>query len=99
MICLVILTLGMVCCSPENEIEKNEFIFIKTYKTSVTVGGIVGIAERTFEVGEIYPGTEKMNGNITIRIANHSKLNEDCPNSWCYQEYLDVPQDFLKLTN
>jgi hypothetical protein len=34
---------------------------------------------------------------ITIRIAEHSKLNDDCPNSWCYQGLLDVPGEVLQL--
>ena len=74
-------------------------MFIKEYDITVTVGGVVGIAERKFEIGEIYTGTDKGNEVITIRIAEHSELNDDCPNSWCYQELLDVPRDFVKLTN
>ncbi len=74
-------------------------MFIKEYDITVTVGGVVGIAERKFEIGEIYTGTDKGNKVITIRIAEHSELNDDCPNSWCYQELLDVPRDFVKLTN
>ena len=97
LICLLILTLAIVSCSSDD--ENNEFMFIKEYETSVTVGGVVGIAERKFEIGEIYTGTDKGNEVITIRIAEHSELNDDCPNSWCYQELLDVPRDFVKLTN
>tara|TARA_R110000744_G_scaffold353214_1_gene459522 strand:+ start:975 stop:1277 length:303 start_codon:yes stop_codon:yes gene_type:complete len=95
--CLLILVLIIVSCSSDD--ENNEYVFIKEYDITVTVGGVVGIAERKFEIGEIYTGTDKGNKVITIRIAEHSELNDDCPNSWCYQELLDVPRDFVKLTN
>lgn len=62
----------------------------------VTVGGVVGIIERTFEKGEIYKGTDEGGKTITIRIAEHSNLNDNCPNSSCYQEFLEVPREFLK---
>ena len=87
----------MISCSSDDEIENNEYEFITEYSTTVTVGGVVGISERTFEIGEVYTGTDEGNGLITIRIAEHSELNDDCPNSWCYQEFLDVPSEFLKL--
>ena len=67
------------------------------YTAKVTVGGIVGITERTFNIGEVYEGTDKGETTITIRIAEHTELNEDCPSSSCYQELLSVPREFLKL--
>lgn len=75
---------------------QGEFEFISQYSATVTVGGVVGITERTFNEGEIYPGITNENGTVTIRIAEHTELNEDCPNSWCYQEFLDVPQEYMK---
>ena len=63
----------------------------------MTVGGVIGISERTFKIGEVYTGTEKSGDLITIRIAENSELNNDCPNSWCYQELLDVPSEYLKM--
>jgi hypothetical protein len=58
---------------------------------------VVGLTERTFEIGEKYNGTDEREDAITLRIASHSDLNEDCPNSWCYQEFLVVPKRFLRL--
>lgn len=60
-------------------------------------GGSVGFIERTFEIGEIYEGTDNGGATITIRIAEHTELNEDCPNSWCYQEFLEVPREYLRF--
>ncbi|WP_299214211.1 hypothetical protein [uncultured Aquimarina sp.] len=97
LIYLLVLAFGIISCSSDDEIENNGYEFITEYSTAVTVGGIVGISERTFEIGEIYTGTDQGNGMIIIRIAEHSELNDDCPNSWCYQELLDVPSEFLKL--
>lgn len=84
-------------CTKEDNILKGKFEFKAEYSATVTVGGFVGITERTFKIGEIYNGTDKGDGTITIRIAEHSDLNDDCPNSWCYQEFLDVPREYLKF--
>ena len=97
LIYLFILTLGIISCSSDDDNRQNKYEFIAKYSDTVTVGGVVGITERTFEIGEIYTGTDQGNDVITIRIADHSELNNDCPNSWCYQELLDVPSEFLKL--
>ncbi len=84
-------------CNNDDNILKGEFEFKAEYSAKVTVGGFVGITERTFEIGEAYKGIDKGDGTITIRIAEHSELNDDCPNSWCYQEFLDVPREYLKF--
>ncbi|WP_338410402.1 hypothetical protein [uncultured Flavobacterium sp.] len=94
---LLILTFGFFSCSSDDETENNEYEFITEYSATVTVGGVVGLSERTFEIGEVYTGTKQGNGVITIRIAEHSELNDDCPNSWCYQELLGVPSEILQL--
>lgn len=99
LIYLLSFTLGMISCSSDDEIKNNEYEFINEYSTTVTVGGVVGVSERNFEIGEVYPGTDQGRDTITIRIAEHSELNDDCPNSWCYQELLDVPREFLKLVD
>ncbi|WP_303317330.1 hypothetical protein Q4Q34_01385 [Flavivirga abyssicola] len=94
---LLILTLGIISCSSDDETKNNDYEFIVEYSTTVTVGGVVGVTERTFEIGEVYTGTDQGDDTITIRIAEHSELNDDCPNRWCYQELLNVPREFLKL--
>ena len=59
-------------CNPDNEpILQGEFEFIEEYTTMVTVGGVVGITDRTFRIGEIYFGIYKGEETIKIRIANH----------------------------
>jgi hypothetical protein len=97
LIYLLVIISGVFSCSSDDEIENNGYEFIAEYSSTATVGGVVGISERTFEIGEIYTGTDEGNGMITISIAKHSELNDECPNSWCYQELLDVPSEFLKL--
>ena len=63
----------------------------------MTVGGVVGIAERCFEIGDVVVGYEKTKGTVTIRIAEHSPLNDGPPTNASYQEFLDVPSDYLRL--
>ncbi|WP_456378201.1 hypothetical protein [Lutibacter sp.] len=99
LIYIFILILGIISCSSDDDNLQEEFEFITEYSATVTVGGVVGITERNFEIGEVYKGTDEGGETIKIRIAEHSELNEDCPNSWCYQEFLDVPQEFLKLVD
>ncbi|MBC2838159.1 hypothetical protein [Robiginitalea sp. SC105] len=84
------------CSNNSGESEGERFEFIQVYTTDVTVGGVVGTEERTFEVGEIYEGTDSGGASIKIRIAEHSERNEDCPDSWCYQEFLDIPREYLR---
>ncbi|WKK77190.2 hypothetical protein QYS49_08315 [Marivirga salinae] len=85
------------CSQDEIQVIKGDFEFISEYSALVTVGGIVGVRERTFEIGEMYKGVDIEEDSITIRIAEHTRLNDDCPNTSCYQEFLEVPRDFLKL--
>ena len=84
-------------CEKEEVITRQDYEFIKKYCASVTVGGFVGIAERCFEIGDVVTGYKKNEATITIRIAEHSRLNEGPPTSASYQELLDVPSYFLKL--
>ncbi len=81
----------------ENILVDKDFEFVAEYTATVTVGGVVGITERTFNVGEVYKGIDNGAETITIRIAEHTELNEDCPSSSCYQEFLSVPRGFLKI--
>ena len=75
----------------------HDFEFVKEYSATVTVGGFVGITERVFEIGEVYNGTDNGVDVITIRIAEHSELNDNCPSSACSQELLVVPRQYLKI--
>ncbi|PJJ09514.1 hypothetical protein CLU83_2878 [Flavobacterium sp. 1] len=96
-ICYFILALGIISCSSDDKTIQGEFEFISQYTTNVTVGGVVGVHERTFEKGETYKGTDEGKKTITIRITDHSELNSNCPNSLCSQELLEVPREFLKF--
>lgn len=98
MICFLILTLGILACSSEeNARVEGNFEFIAPYTTQITVGGVVGIQERTFKIGETFSGISEGNGDVTIKIAEHSVLNDNCPSNTCYQEFLNVPRKYLKL--
>lgn len=94
---LLILTFGIISCSSDDNDIKGDFEFVAQYSATVTVGGFVGSYVRVFEPGETYKGIDKGKETIKIRIAEHSELNNDCPNSWCYQEFLEVPRSYLKL--
>jgi hypothetical protein len=93
-IALIVTTWG---CEKEEALKVRDYIFLKQYCTTVTVGGVVGIAERCLEIGDIVTGYEKTKGTITIRIAEHSPLNDGPPTSASYQEFVDVPSDYLRL--
>jgi hypothetical protein len=97
LICILILILGITSCNSNDENRTNKYVFTKEYSTRVIVGGVIGIIERTFKIGEIYNGTDNNNQFITIRIAEHSELNNNCPSNTCYQELLNVPHKFLEL--
>lgn len=95
---LLIFSLFLFNCSQNEDFDlKKEYKFTSEYTALVTVGGFAGTINRTFEKGEIFVGVNEDVDTITIRIAAHTKRNEDCPNSWCYQEFLEVPREFLEL--
>ncbi len=94
---IILFLIFAASCEQEDTTINGEFQFIEEYKAMVTVGGFVGVMERTFEVGEIYVGTDEGGEMITIRIEEHTDRNEGCPDSWCYQEFLEVPRGMLKI--
>ncbi len=96
---LLSLTLVVVLlqsCSTDESDLGGEFQFVSDYTATITVGGFVGVIDRTFYIGETYEGTDNGKATIRIRIAEHTERNEDCPNSWCYQEHLEVPRKLLQ---
>ncbi|MGB5554843.1 MAG: hypothetical protein WBM83_09320 [Flavobacteriaceae bacterium] len=95
LIYLFALALAMGCSKDADPYQK-EYEFIDEYTVTITVGGVVGIVERTFAIGEAFRGKDEGIATITLRISEHTKRNEDCPNPWCYQEFLDVPRAYLK---
>jgi len=95
----LLLVLIVASCDNDKEIIQGEFEFITEYSATLTVGGVIGITERTFNIGEVYKGIDNGGETITIRIAEHTELNEDCPDSSCYQESLEVPREFLKFVH
>jgi hypothetical protein len=98
LICFLILTLGIIACSSEENKPKEEnFEFTAEYSATITVGGFVGIERRTFKVGQTFKGTDQGKEFITIRIAEHTPQNDNCPSNMCYQELLEVPKNYLKL--
>lgn len=84
-------------CTKDEVIFTKTFVFIKPYCATVTVGGVVGLAEKCFKIGDIVVGTETTSGKLTIRIAEHSYLNDGPPTSASYQEFLDVPLNYLEI--
>jgi hypothetical protein len=90
--------LFLVSCSSEPVISDKTYVFTKPYCTTVTVGGVVGLAEKCFKAGDIVTGKENVGGKLTIRIAEHSTLNDGLPSSASYQEFLDVPINYLALS-
>ncbi|SFD30767.1 hypothetical protein [Flavobacterium phragmitis] len=97
LICFLILTLGILACSSDEVKATKNFEFTAEYTTQITVGGVVGVSNRTFKVGETFTGTDNGKETIKIRIAEHSTLNDNCPSNTCYQEFLEVPRVYLKL--
>jgi hypothetical protein len=97
-ICFIILTLGIISCNSDESIHvEGNYKFTNEYSATIMVGGVVGISKKTFEVGEVYKGVDQGKETITIRIAEHSELNDNCPDNTCYQEFLEVPRKFLKF--
>jgi hypothetical protein len=78
-------------CTNDQTINDQTYVFTKPYCSTVTVGGVVGIAEKCYKTGDVVTGKEINSGKLTIRIAEHSSINDGPPNSASYQEFLEVP--------
>ncbi len=96
-ISIILLIVLMGSCEKDEVSKELNYVFLKKYCKTVTVGGFVGLAEKCFEIGDIVVGEKKTEEIITIRIAPHSYLNDGPPTSASYQEFLDVPSDYLEI--
>lgn len=85
-------------CTNDQTITNQTYVFTKPYCATVTVGGIVGLAEKCYKIGDVVTGKEINAGKLTIRIAEHSSLNDGPPSSASYQEFLEVPiKNYLEI--
>lgn len=84
-------------CANDQTTTDQTYVFTKPYCETVTVGGVVGLAEKCFKIGDIVTGKEIKTGKLTIRIAEHSALNDGPATSASYQEFLDVPLNYLEI--
>jgi hypothetical protein len=94
-ISLAILLIMIVSCEKKEDPTEKSYTFIKPFSATVTVGGFVGIKTLSFNVGDRITGNEKTAGMITTRIAEHSYLNDGPPSSASYQEFLNIPSEYL----
>jgi hypothetical protein len=92
---LIILILGS--CEKKTSDKESNYVFVKSYCAKVTVGGIVGLAEKCFNPGDTVSGKEVSDGMILIRIAVHSDFNDGPANPNSFQENLNVPSEILQL--
>ena len=96
-LCLTLLFGCLVSCERKVSPQEDRFVFVKSYCARVTVCGYVGITEKCFNIGDTVVGKVVTQGQVNIRIAGHSILNEGPPSPNNYQEYLNVPSDYLIL--
>lgn len=83
-------------CEKKDTPDGYDYVFVESYCSMVTVGGVVGIREKCYEVGDTVTGKELTEGQITIRIALRSDLNEGNDSDFGHQEFLRVPLDKLE---
>ncbi len=84
-------------CEKKAADKENNYVFIKSYCATVTVGGVVGITEKCFNPGDTVSGKEAMDGTVSIRIAAHSDVNDGPAGPNSFQEYLNVPSENLRI--
>ena len=94
---LLLFLIIIASCTNDQTITDQTYVFTKPYCETVTVGGVVGLAEKCFKIGDIVTGKEINTGKLTIRIAEHSSLNDGPPSSASYQEFLHVPLNYLEI--
>jgi hypothetical protein len=97
LLCLGLLIGCLISCEKKATPQEDTYVFVKSFCARVTVGGFVGITEKCFNVGDTVSGKVVIQGLVNIRIAGHSVLNEGPPSPNSYQEFLDVPSEYLEL--
>jgi hypothetical protein len=70
-----------------------KFQFAKDYTTQISVGGVVGLENKTFKAGEIYDGSLSDSGGAITRIkwGNENALMQG------YSPFVNIPYDVLVL--
>ena len=96
---LVLFVIIISACEKKSTSDGDNYVFVKSHCAMVSVGGFVGITEKCFNIGDTVIGKETIEGQIIIRIAAHSELNEGPPSPSSYQEFLNVSSDKLKKVN
>ncbi len=93
----LLFTIILVTSCKKSTNDEKDYLFVKPYCATVTVGGVVGIAEKCFKLGDSVKGTKTNDGSIRVRIAAHSAVNDGPPSSSSFQEFLNIPSQNLKL--
>ncbi|NVO10812.1 MAG: hypothetical protein HXX16_12670 [Bacteroidales bacterium] len=93
-ILLVILFYG---CERKEDNKMVSYVFVKEYSATIMVGGFVGIKDKKFNIGDQYLGKVINDSKVRIQIAIHSDRNDGPPSSDQFQEYLDVPSEYLEI--
>lgn len=93
---LLLSVILIFACEKKDTPDGYDYVFVESYCTMITVGGVVGIREKCYEVGDTVTGKELTEGQITIRIALHSDLNEGNDYNVQFQEFLRIPLDKLE---
>jgi len=72
---------------------KKKVQFAKDYTTQISVGGVVGVENKTFKAGEIYNGSLPIGGASVVRIElfDTSTLMQGA------SRYVEIPYDVLVL--
>ena len=86
-------------CDNSLLIKENKYVFVEEYCATITVGGFIGITEKCFSNDDTIVGFEETEGMITTRIAEHTYLNDKPPGPWSYQEFMNIPSEYLELLN
>ena len=70
-----------------------KFQFAKDYTTQISVGGVVGVQNKTFKAGEIYDGDFMFGGGAIVSI----KWGNENPLMQGYIPFVNIPYDVLVL--
>jgi hypothetical protein len=75
-----------------------KYVISKPFTTRVTVGGAQGLSSKTFNAGETIDG-QMLDGSISVRIAPHSAVNEGAPSNMSYQEFVNIPMEYIDVNS
>jgi hypothetical protein len=88
----ILLILFAFACTNEPQM----YIFREKYCTEIVVGGVVGIENKCYVIGDTIYGKKTITGKIKSRLRPHFTIDDELPSNISSQEFIEIPIKYFK---